>query len=286
VRVALVALFGVRVPGHVLVDVPEVGLPGWAAGVGLGGPVTAEALLGGLYEGLRIVGLLAAVGAANALAEPHRLLRALPPALSEAAVALTVAISLAPQAGAAGAAVRDARRLRGRPTRGIAAVRGVALPVLEGALDRSVALAASMDSRGFGRLAGVDGRARRVRAALAAFGMLGLAVGAYGLLDGGARRVAGLALFGLGAVLVTVALTVRAGGPHRTRYRPDRFGWPEWSVVSSGLAVFAGLMVAGRSAGALAAPVAPPWLPPLPLLPVLVVLLAAAPLFTTPEPPR
>ena len=62
--------------------------------------------------------------------------------------------------------IREARRLRGRPVRGVAALRGLALPVLEGGLERSVALAASMDSRGLrpaGR--GVAGRARRVAAA-------------------------------------------------------------------------------------------------------------------------
>ena len=49
--------------------------------------------------------------------------------------------------------VRAARRLRGRRHTGLRGLRGVAMPVLEGALERSVELAAAMDARGFGRTA-------------------------------------------------------------------------------------------------------------------------------------
>jgi energy-coupling factor transport system permease protein len=42
-RVVLQVVFGNRLPGHVLFTLPEVPLPSWAAGVSIGGPVTAEA---------------------------------------------------------------------------------------------------------------------------------------------------------------------------------------------------------------------------------------------------
>jgi hypothetical protein len=48
------------------------------------------------------------------------------------------------------ARVRTARRLRGRPDRGVRAFLGSVMPVLEGALERAVDLAAAMDLR-FGR---------------------------------------------------------------------------------------------------------------------------------------
>ena len=53
-------------------------LPDWAAGIRLLGPVTLEALLAGLYDGLRLATMLICVGAANALANPKRLLRSVP----------------------------------------------------------------------------------------------------------------------------------------------------------------------------------------------------------------
>ena len=62
----------------VLVRLPEVPLPAWAAGVRLGGPVTLEGLLAAAYDGLRLATILACLGAANALASPRRLLRYVP----------------------------------------------------------------------------------------------------------------------------------------------------------------------------------------------------------------
>ena len=58
-----------------LLDLPEIPLPDWAAGVRLLGPVTSEALLAGLYDGLRLAAIIICVGAANSLANPKRAAR-------------------------------------------------------------------------------------------------------------------------------------------------------------------------------------------------------------------
>ena len=82
IRVLFQAVFGASVGGsRVLVTLPEIPLPEWAAGVRVGGPVTLEALVLALYDGLRLATILACVGAANALADPRRLLRSVPAAL-------------------------------------------------------------------------------------------------------------------------------------------------------------------------------------------------------------
>ena len=86
-RVLLVIVFGIRLPGHVLFTLPHVPLPSWAAGVSIGGPVTAEAIIGAALQGLRLAVVLVCFGAANSLASPYRLLRCLPAVLYEAGVA-------------------------------------------------------------------------------------------------------------------------------------------------------------------------------------------------------
>ena len=151
IRVVFNAVLGSVDEGHVLFTLPRVGLPGWAKGIDLGGPVTAEEVLAATYDGMRLGALICCVGAANALANPKRALRSLPPALYEIGSAIVVAITFAPQMVESVVRVRRARRLRGAPGKGLRAVRAIAVPVLEDALARSLLLAAAMDSRGYGR---------------------------------------------------------------------------------------------------------------------------------------
>ena len=152
IRVVIEILFGQRgVPGHVLFTLPRVPLPSWAVAVSIGGPVTLESILAAFVEGLQIAVILLCFGAANSLASPYRLLRSLPAVLYETGVAVTVALSFTPELVQSIGIVRQARRQRGIPVRGMHGMRGVAVPVLESALDRSLQLATSMDARGYGR---------------------------------------------------------------------------------------------------------------------------------------
>ena len=98
--------------GVVLLDLPEVPLPDWVLGLHLLGPVTREAVLAGLYDGLRLGTIVICVGAANALANPKRLLRSVPAALHEVGTALVVAVTVLPQLVESARRVRAAQALR------------------------------------------------------------------------------------------------------------------------------------------------------------------------------
>ena len=289
-RTVLHVVFGGGAGVTVLVTLPQLPLPGWASGVRIGGPVTAEGLLGAGYDGLRLAVLLACVGAANALANPKRLLRSLPAALYEVSVAVVVALSTAPQLVASARRVRRARRLRGDPARGVLAYRSVLVPVLQDALDRSIALAAAMDSRGYGRTAGVPAAVRRATAVLLLAGLLGLCLGVYGLLDAGSPALVGWPALVLGLALAAAGLLLASRRVPRSRYRPDRWRLRETVVAGSGLAAVAALLITEGlaapllGAAALAPPVSPPGWPALPLLPAAGVLLALAPAWAAPPP--
>ncbi|MFG2357790.1 CbiQ family ECF transporter T component [Streptomyces sp. NPDC048521] len=285
VRLVFAVALGSPIPGtHTLLTLPEVPLPHWAQGIRLGGRVTAEALVFAAYDGLKLATLLICVGAANALAGPSRLLKSLPGALYETGVAVVVALTFAPHLIADVQRLRAARRLRGRPDRGLRGLLQVGLPVLEGALERSVALAAAMESRGYGRGADVPARVRRTTAALTLGGLLGVCAGTYGLLtaEGGT--------YGLPVLLAGVAAALaglRLGGRRslRTRYRPDPWGVRAWLVAGSGAAVAALLALASaRDPEALHPGVVPLVAPTLPLWPAAAVLLALLPAFVVPQP--
>ncbi|MFP8903705.1 CbiQ family ECF transporter T component, partial [Streptomyces atacamensis] len=214
IRLFFAVFLGSPIPGTtVLFTLPEVPLPDWAQGVRIGGRVTAEGLVFALRDGLKLATMLVCVGAANALASPARLLKSLPAALYEAGMAVVVAMTFAPHLIADVRRLRAARRLRGRDDKGIRAVLRIGLPVLEGALERSVALAASMDARGYGRTARVPPAVRRTTAALTLGGLLGVCAGTYGLLAArGAALGLPVLLLGLAAALGGLWLGGRRAG--------------------------------------------------------------------------
>jgi energy-coupling factor transport system permease protein len=159
------------------------------------------------------------------------------------------------------------------------------MPVLEGALEQSVELAAAMDSRGYGRTTDASRASRRVTATLTFGGLLGVCVGVYGLLDAGASAWLGLPSLLLGLALAACGLVVGGRRTRRTRYRPDPWALPEWLVAASGIAAAVGVFVnkaVDPAALVLAGPMA---VPEVPWIAVAGVLLAAAPAVVAPPPP-
>lgn len=283
IRVIFRALLDGQYGAHVLVTLPELHLPAAAAGIRIGGAVSAEGVLAALYDGLRLATLLICVGAANVLANPKRLLKAMPAALHEIGVAVTVALSVAPQLVESAGRVRRARRLRGEPPRRMRALKEIAVPVLTDALDRSLLLAAAMDSRGYGRAAAVAPRTRRATGALVLAGISGVCVGTYGLLDGTAPRTLGYPMLAIGVGLAGVGFRLSGRRVRRTRYRPDPWVGAEWTVALSGLAVAVWVLTAAAVDPARLYPSLDPlrW-PDLPVLPAVAILIGALPAWLAP----
>ena len=281
-RVVLRALLDGSVTGHVLFRLPELPLPDAAAGIRIGGPVTAEGLLAAVYDGLRLAALIVCFGAASSLADPKRLLKSLPGALYELGVAVTVAVSVAPQVVESAGRVRRAHRLRGAAGRR-RSLRALVFPVLEDALERSVALAAAMDARGYGRRAAVPVAARRLTGALVLTGLAGICVGAYGTLDATAPRALGLPALASGAAIATTGLALAGRRVRRTTYRPDPWLAPEWATVAVGALAAATFVVTGAAdPDALHPSLQPLAWPALPPVPTAALLVATAPAWLAP----
>ena len=270
---------------HVLFRLPQLSTPDWYSGIQIGGPVSLEGVLAASADGLRLGTLLCCIGAANALANPKRALRVLPGALYELGVAVVVAISVAPQLIESLHRVRQARRLRAGKAKGLRVLRAIVIPVLEDALERSLRLAAAMDSRGYGRVGAASRASRRTTAALMLAGMLGLCSGAYGLLDPTAPRWLGVPAILAGSALCCAGLALGGRRVRRTRYRPDPWLAPEWIVAGCGAVAAAAMFVGVGYADADLNPSFFPlhW-PTLPLLPAAAILLAALPAFAAPPP--
>ncbi|WP_307816560.1 energy-coupling factor transporter transmembrane component T [Nocardioides limicola] len=235
IRVLFRILLGGSHGSHLWWDLPQLRL--WPTDLILLGPVTGESLLFSLYDGMRLAALLLCIGAANALANPKRLLKSLPPALYEIGTALVVAVTAIPQLADSVRRVRAAQALRPGPRGRVGRLRRFLVPVLEDALERSLALAAGMDARGYGRTGDLTARQRLVTGALMLAGLLGVCLGVYAVLDGTVPGVVAHPLLLGGVAVALIGLTHAGRTVTRTRYRPDRWRTPELLVAGSGLMV-------------------------------------------------
>lgn len=282
VTMLLQVLIGTRVPGHALLHLPSAPLPHWLGGISLGGTITGEALFSAFVSGLRLAVLIACFGAANALAHPARIVRIVPSALYEVGVAVVVAMTFVPQLAESVVRVRAAQRLRGRAISGLRGLRGIIVPVLEEGLERAITLAASMDSRGYGRRTRQSAARRRISAAGVLIGLGGAVAGTYQIITPGNGHALGTALLCGGIATASIAGFVAGRRVSRTRYRPDPWRAPEWIVVACAAVVVVAYQLAVHDTVTTGAPYA--W-PHLRVVPFLATLLAAVPAFVTPEVP-
>lgn len=296
-RVVFRIFFGGGDGPTILFTLPEVPLPGWVRGIRLLGPVSLESLLSGLYDGARLATIVVCIGAANSLANPKKLLASLPGALYELGTIMVVAVSALPQLGESVQRVVRARRLRAAPAGRrrrdrLRAVETIIVPVLSDALERSLALAASMDVRGYGRSGASSGRDRGLGLTLGILSIMALSVWAFRFLAGSPDvRVLGLPLVStliLLAGLAAAALALRVSGRtvRRTQYRPIRWAGAETLTVACGIAV-AGIvsLVASRGDASTLYPAISPFTWPTLTPPLLAALIVGAlPAFATPAP--
>jgi energy-coupling factor transport system permease protein len=271
--------------GRVLLDLPEIPLPDAVLGLRLLGPVTQEAVLAGLYDGLRLATIVICVGAANALANPKRLLRHVPSALYEIGTALVVAVTVIPQFAESARRVRRAQQLRAGDERRTGRLRRFLVPVLEDGLDRSLRLAAGMDTRGYGRSGAATAPELRTTGAFMLIGLMGICVGVYAALDQTAPRLLATPMLVLGVGCAFVGLMVAGRRVTRTRYRPDPWRAPEVVLIVLGLAVAVLMGWVSRQQVVIAYPGLDtmPTLTPAALVAALLGLVAAA---ATPPSPR
>lgn len=285
-RVVFRVVFGGGQGDIVLFTLPEIPLPETAGGIRLFGPVALEQLLGGLYDGLRLATIVACVGAANALANPKQLLKSVPGALYEVGTSVVVAMTVAPQLVESVLRVRRARRLRAGRQKGVRALRGIVIPVLEDALNRSLALAAAMASHGYGRVGDTPPRTRLVTGFLVIGGLVGVCVGLYGLMDSSTSRHMGTWGIAAGLVLSAAGFVVGGRRVRRTRYRHAPWRGAEFAVAGAGAVAALLVNLAARYDAATLYPSLNPlaW-PELAPLPALAIAVAVLPAWLSPPPP-
>jgi energy-coupling factor transport system permease protein len=215
--------------GAVLVTLPQATLPTVLGGFTVGGTVEAAVVARAAAEGWAIVGILAAFGAFNAVVSHYELVVAAPRAFYEVGLAVTVALAFVPSTVAAVGAVREADRARtgGRVVRRGRLLRQV-VPILETGMERAVALAESMDSRGFGHRPA--GRSDAAAGWLSLGALLGLGAAFVALVGRREALAVALTVAGVAALVAAILITSRASG--RVRYRRRRLTRRDWTIAA------------------------------------------------------
>lgn len=218
---ALFNVLMVHVGDHILFVVPEA-IPL------VGGALTLEALLFGLFNGLVLIGLFAAFSVLNRVLPVRAMLRLTPRAYYPAAVVMAIAVTFAPTALQQVQQVREAQAVRGHRVRGTRSWLPLIIPLLEGSLERSMQLAEAMMARGF---ASGEAPTDRRPQSLMLTGLIALVVGwLLQFLSPG--QAAGPLLLVAGALLFGVALFA-AGRQHPyTVYHPERWHVHDYVVIA------------------------------------------------------
>jgi len=229
-------------------DTTALDLPGFSVNLGFGPPIElfgavgTQALTGGATDGLRLAAIILSIGMASSLANPRTLLKSTPSALYEIASAISVAINLAPQMISSLQRVQKARSLRGR-SKGLGSMAGTVIPVLEDAIDSSLSLAASMDSRGFGRRGNLS-KALIVGARISSLLAIGfLSIGSFALLVGQTQAL-GWVLIALGITASFATIRINSKSQIRTRFELVKF-----QVFDALLFILSGALLVGAFLG-------------------------------------
>jgi energy-coupling factor transport system permease protein len=228
-------------------DTTALDLPGISVNLGFGPPVEifgdvgVQSLIGGATDGLRLAAIILSIGMASSLANPRTLLKSTPSALYEIASAISVAINLAPQMISSLQRVQKARSLRGR-SKGLGSMSGTVIPVLEDAIDSSLSLAASMDSRGFGRR-GHMSKSMILGARLSSLlAVAFLSVGSFALLVGQTHTL-GWVLLAIGIVASFATIRINSKSHIRTKFEPAKLQFFDVVLFAVSVALLAGAIL-------------------------------------------
>lgn len=225
VVVLLSALFNavtVHLGDTVLVHLPE-GLPI------IGGPITMEAVVFGLINGLVLTGIFLAFATLGQALPVRALIRLVPRPFFPVAVVVSVGVTFVPVTVRQFQQIKEAQSVRGHRVHGVRDWLPLLMPLLIGGLERALQLAEAMTSRGFASVeeAGQDAAPR-----------LAMVVGLSALLGGWLMRLiwgqdlVGAMLMFLGIGLILGMLWVAGRRFPRTTYRPMPWTGRDWVVIS------------------------------------------------------
>ncbi|MBX3062655.1 MAG: energy-coupling factor transporter transmembrane protein EcfT [Anaerolineae bacterium] len=207
----------------------------------IGGAWTLESLLYGICNALRLVSIVFAFALFSRVINYADLLRLAPAAVAELGLMLSIGITLVPLTLRSFQEIREAQQLRGYRGRGVRAMLPLFTPLVANGMEHALALAESMEARGYGAARSVQ-HVRRGQVAL----LIGL-LGALILLGANAFFALDVPILVIGWLVV--ALPIGGGvywlsiGSGRTRLRRGKWGSAETVMVLGAVIAVSALII-------------------------------------------
>jgi len=208
----------------------------------IGGPITLEAVVFGLINGLVLMGIFLAFATLGQALPIRALIRLIPRSFFPVAVVVSVGVSFVPVTMRQFQQIKEAQAVRGHRVRGVRDWLPLLMPLLIGGLERALQMAEAMTARGF---ASVE------EARQDATPRLAMVVGLAALLSGWLLRlvwgqeIVGSLLMLLGIGLILGTLWVAGRRFPRTIYRPSPWTGRDWIVVSGAGLILGAFLLPG-----------------------------------------
>jgi energy-coupling factor transport system permease protein len=230
---------------HVLFRLPEH----WPL---VGGRVTWEGVIAGAVNALSLFSLLVLFACFNLEITQAQLLRLTPAFVYEAGLVLSIGLTFVPQMMVSAREIREAQRVRGHRMRRVRDALPFVMALLTTGLERSFALAESMEARGFGRARSLPRRLDLWYRALAVLGLVGVLCGLFLQTYYASWRVPGWILAATSTAVLLVVFWGQGRRVLRVHYRRERWTWRDGVVVAICTGVVGLVLIGGRALGALA----------------------------------
>lgn len=206
----------------------------------IGGPITLEALIYGVLNGLVLTGMFAAFTALNKALPVRDIIRLIPRAFHPVAVVISIAVTFVPTLLHQFEQIKDAQRVRGHRVRGLRDWLPLLLPLLVGGLERALKLAEAMVARGFAA-SGEGTHPATVRLSMIG-GLLAVLAGWLLRLLWNQMALGGGLLL-LGVLLIIGALWVVGRQTPHTVYRPARWSPVDFAMIYCAVVVVAVFLI-------------------------------------------
>lgn len=216
----------------------------------VGGIVTLEGVLAGAVNALGLFTLMLLFACFNLEITQSQLLRLTPAFVYEAGLILSISLAFVPRMMTSAREIREAQLVRGHRMRRVRDALPFVMALLTTGLERSFALAESMEARGFGRTRALFRWSELLFKGSASLGLAAVLSGLFLRTYFASTAGLGTVLAAAGTAVLVAVFWAQGRRVLRVRYRRERWTWRDGIVLAFCVGVATSIALIRRRAPA------------------------------------